>query len=71
MIKKVSQLIGSGVIYVNVPKDLKEFYETFASATGYSFRSNAGLFEFIHWMVYKDGFGMEEMYVLSLHIIAR
>jgi hypothetical protein len=55
MIKKASQLVGGGVIYVNVPEKIEEFDQAFASATGYSFRSNSGIYDFIHGMIYKDG----------------
>ncbi|KAI3655280.1 hypothetical protein MP638_006861, partial [Amoeboaphelidium occidentale] len=54
MIKKVAQEIGGGVIYVNVPEKVEKFDEAFASETGYSFRSNSGIYDFIHGMIYKD-----------------
>ena len=55
MIKKVAQEIGGGVIYVNVPGKVEKFDEAFATETGCSFRSNSGLNDFIHGMIYKDG----------------
>jgi tRNA A37 threonylcarbamoyladenosine biosynthesis protein TsaE len=70
MVKKASQQIGGCVIYVNVPKDIKEFDQAFASATGYNFRSYSGLFDIIHGMIYKNGSELRKgTYLYSYHDI--
>jgi AAA+ ATPase superfamily predicted ATPase len=54
MIRNVSQKIGSGVIYVDVPDNIEEFGQSFASATGYNFYSYSGILDFINGMIKKQ-----------------
>lgn len=57
-VKRVAQKIGGGVIYVNVPEKVEKFDEAFASETGYSFRSNSGIYDFIHILMLFGRKGM-------------
>jgi hypothetical protein len=48
MVQKLISEIGGGIIYVNVPKNIKDFTKNFAQATGFAIQLDKGVFSLIN-----------------------
>jgi hypothetical protein len=44
--------IGGGIIYVNIPENIKDFTENFAQATGFEFQQHGGILKWIDMQIY-------------------
>lgn len=51
-VQKVCNEIGKGIIYVDVPEDVKDFKDALANAIGLNHRKHGGIWAFIHEAVY-------------------
>lgn len=51
-VQKVCNEIGKGIIYVDVPKNVKDFKDALANAIGLNHRKHGGILAFIHEAVY-------------------
>ena len=51
-VQTVCHEIGKGIIYVDVPDDVKDFKNSFAKAIGLTYRYHSGIWTFIHQSVY-------------------
>ena len=59
MMKAACSKIGGGIIYIDVPENVRKFGDVFADAIGFKFHPSTDLFEYIHGLVYGPGTSTE------------